>query len=680
MTTELDNKTDHMVRHVLVGTAGHIDHGKTSLVAALSQIDTDRLPEEKARGISIDLGFAHWESTVKSTEEPGESTLIQFGVVDVPGHERFVRNMVAGATGINLAVLVVAADDGVMPQTREHLEIMDLLGVQTGLVAITKIDLVEDDYVELVEAEIEELVAGSFLEGCPVIPVSSETGEGIDELREEITRIAVGTLWQSHDDYFRLPIDRIFTLTGHGTIVTGSALCGVVQPGDTLRLMPDERDVRVRDVENHGAHSTDSHARQRTAINLAGIKTDEIARGQELVTPGYFEPTRRIIVELRSLSSSSVVLKDRMELSLHLGTGDVVARLVLKGEQIKPGGRGYAELRLLEPIIASYGQRFILRRLSPASTVAGGIIFDPYVPQGRRLRDLSQMAEQLSDLLPRNRLDYFFSTRDEVDVHSENPSTSREACWKLGIRHVDFDTLVNQLKNEGRFAELKTGGDVKTIHAERLKEVSASVMRTIRHQLDQHQPRRTLPRSTLLSACSGIASTDLLNAILDHLIRNRELVRVQDRIGPTDAQVELSKKQRAARDQILQKITAGGIAPPTVKELSAERNLPVAEILTLANILQEDQILISVSESLFFTPESLDQAREICIAQFAENERLTLSQLREAWGITRKHAVPLCEFLDARGVTKRQENDRFPGPNLNVAFVLQSTDDQSTDN
>ncbi|MCH8831042.1 MAG: selenocysteine-specific translation elongation factor, partial [Planctomycetes bacterium] len=287
--------SDPLLKHVIVGTAGHIDHGKTRLVGRLTGIATDRLPEEKARGISIDLGFAYWEDD-----------RFRFGVVDVPGHERFVKNMVAGATGVNLALLVIAADDSVMPQTREHLEIMDLLGVQTGVIAITKTDVVDADFVELVQTEIEELVVGTFLEGCPIVPVSSETGAGIDELRSTISRIAAGIDWPESHDVFRLPIDRVFSITGHGTVATGSALSGDVHAGDILELLPEQREVRVRNVESHGTGIADSSARRRTAVNLAGVKTGEITRGQELATPGFLRPTLRLIVHLKLISSSPV--------------------------------------------------------------------------------------------------------------------------------------------------------------------------------------------------------------------------------------------------------------------------------------------------------------------------------------------------------------------------------------
>ena len=387
------------LQHILIGTAGHIDHGKTRLVGKLTNINTDRLPEERSRGISIDLGFAHWESDG-----------IQFGVVDVPGHERFVKNMVAGATGVDLALLVVAADDGVMPQTREHLEIMDLLGLKTGVIAITKIDLVDPDFVELVESEIEDVVFDTFLSGCPIIPVSSQTGEGIDRLRETLVRTARAAESQKPHGLFRMPVDRVFSITGHGSVVTGSVQSGEVRAGDILELLPQQREVRVRSVQNHGLNSDDSGARQRTAINLAGVKTGEVARGMELAALGFLRPTSRIVVEVKNLASSPVELKDRLELNLHLGTTEVMARMNLKRLTLKAGERGIAELRTKEPVVVTYGQRFILRRISPQTTVAGGRVLDPAVAPQKRIKDLQTYGAALGNPSPLERLSTVLAT------------------------------------------------------------------------------------------------------------------------------------------------------------------------------------------------------------------------------------------------------------------------------
>ena len=434
------------LRHIIIGTSGHIDHGKTRLVGRLTNTNTDRLPEEKARGISIDLGFANWS-------DGG----FQFGVIDVPGHERFVRNMVAGATGMNLGMLVVAADDGVMPQTREHLEIMDLLGLETGLIAITKTDLVDPDFVEFVTEEVRELTEGTFLDGCPIVPVSSETGDGFDELRATLLKMAEQVSSVSEKPVFRMPIDRVFSVTGHGSIVTGSVLSGAVAAGETIELMPEQREVRVRSVQNHGANADDSGARQRTAINLAGVKTEELRRGQELATVGSLEPTTRLIVDVKCLTSSPMELKDRVELNLHLGTTEAPIRLLCGKEPVKQGTKRIIELRTKEPIVATWGQRFILRRVSPAVTLGGGTILDPGVAPLKRLRSITDHVEGLQSNDEIERLAGLLRHLDSV------PKDPAIAMRRAGVDSRRYDELIQQLQSDGvlqkRWSRRLTGAD-----------------------------------------------------------------------------------------------------------------------------------------------------------------------------------------------------------------------------
>ncbi len=419
-------------RYVIVGTAGHIDHGKTSLVRQLTGIDTDRLPEERARGISIDLGFAHFDSQD-----------VHFGIVDVPGHERFVKNMVAGATGVDVALLVVAADDGVMPQTREHLEIMDLLGIAAGVVAITKIDLVAADFVELVEAEVQEHLRGTFLENALVVPISSLTGAGIDRLKEALVEVARGRELSTRAELFRMPIDRVFSVPGHGTVVTGSVIGGEVRAGDTLELLPEQVSVRVRGVQSHSQSVDQSGARRRTAVNLAGIKADEVHRGQELAAPGFLHPSQRLLVKVRCLASSPVALRDRMRLGLHLGTGETAVRLVLKNRTIEPGETGFAELRVAAPVVAAWGQRFILRRQSPPLTLAGGFVLDPALDRRIRIPDLAAWGAPLDAADEEARLSAFLAERDEVGA------APNLAAWKAGISPGRYGELVKRLTASG---------------------------------------------------------------------------------------------------------------------------------------------------------------------------------------------------------------------------------------
>jgi selenocysteine-specific elongation factor len=637
---------------ILIGTAGHIDHGKTRLVGRLTGVNTDRLPEEKARGISIDLGFAHFEAGG-----------FRFGVVDVPGHERFVRNMVAGATGINLAVLVVAADDGVMPQTREHLEIMDLLGIQAGLVALTKTDLVDPEMVELAQLDIEETVSGTFLDGCRVIPVSSETGEGIEELRAAIVELCSQVELPQTLPVFRMAIDRVFSITGHGTVVTGSVISGEVHVGDLLELWPEGREIRVRGVQQHGESSDEAGSRQRTAINLAGLKQDEVSRGCELATPGYLKPTRRLIVDLRLLSSSPMPLKDRVEVSLHMGTREVTARVILKGRRLEAGQCGIAELRLSEPVVAAWGQHFILRRTSPAVTIGGGRVLDPAIPDMRRLRDIVAIGSALQSDAPAERLAVRLEQQDSIDRADLSLASS------VGIMPDELQRLIDELRNANEIVPLGTGEKTFEILQRRLDALAKSVLRTIREEVLRHQPRRSLPKPTLLTACRDITSAGLLESVIGLLVNQKQLVQIGENFGPADLQVQLTKAQRKARDEMLERIAAGELAPPMSKELAADLGLKLADGEQLLNLTVEDGLLHRVAEGLYVTPQALEVARQKTQDAINELGPATMAQLRDAWGVTRKHAVPLCEYLDEIGITKRNGDTRVAGPDIDRSLT-----------
>ncbi len=640
------------VRHIIIGTAGHIDHGKTSLVKQLTGIDTDRLPEERARGISIELGFAHFGV--------GD---VQFGLVDVPGHERFVKNMVAGATGIDLALLVVAADDGVMPQTREHLEIMDLLGVAAGVVAVTKIDLVGPEFVELVTEELAERLRGTFLEGAPVVPVSSVTGAGIDQLRQTLLDVACSREWSSRGSLFRMPIDRVFSIPGHGTVVTGSVMGGEVRACDVLELLPAQISVRVRGVQSHGAAVNESGSRQRTAINLASVKTEEVLRGQELAVPGFLQPSRRLLVKVRCLASSPVALRDRLRIGLHLGTSETAARLVLKGETIEPEATGFAELRVAEPVVAAWGQHFILRRQSPALTIAGGVVLDPGIEPRRKLANLAAAGQALDSSDEADRLSAYLATRDLVD---ESPLA---AAWKVGIHPARYAEIVDRLKAQGALVSIGSPASRRLVHTQRIAAVGEAVLKRIGLELAAHQPRRSLPRKMLQTACRRLATAELLEAAFNRLLTENRLVRVGPNIGPADAQVKLSKTQMATRAKILELIQQGGLTPPNVKELVQAVGQKIETIEPLLVLCIEDGLLLEVGDGLYYPAAALEGARRICDTLLAAGGPATMSQLREAWKVTRKYSVPLCEWFDAQGLTIRDGDLRRAGPKLANSLV-----------
>ncbi|MCY2962070.1 MAG: selenocysteine-specific translation elongation factor [Planctomycetota bacterium] len=636
MTPDRPALSDH--KQVILGTAGHIDHGKTRLVQALTGVNTDRLPEEQARGISIDLGFAHFR-----TEE------FEFAVVDVPGHERFIRNMVAGATGIDMALLVVAADDGVMPQTVEHLEIMHLLGIDTGLVVISKADLVDPELIELARLDIASRMAGTFLEHAPVIAVSSTTGTGLAELTRGLVSLARGRTPRPSSTLFRMPIDRVFSVAGHGTVVTGSILSGEVRPGDVLELLPAGTAARVRGVQRNGRPVDRGGPGCRCAINLAGIRVQEVARGDELATPGSLSPTSRLLVRTECLTSSPVSLTNRAIYRLHLGTAEVSARIIIKENSIAPGARGYAELRLERPVVATWGQPFLLRRPSPAATIAGGVILDPGLPTRQRIPGLAQVAAPRELVDPIDRLAAYFAERDEI------PDSPNSAAWSVGIPPEQYPELVRRLFQRGEIVECLPGG--KWVHRQRLEKLAKAMLSRIHAEVTRRQPRRSLPRGTLMNCCQNLASREFLDAAWLWLMEKRRLVQVGENFGPSELQVRLNKAQQGLLAEVLLRIEQSGLTPPGDKELATAIGAQADTLAAIITYCEEEELLVRVAPGLHFTPKMVEKARRKCLVRLGKGDA-TVSELREAWGVNRKTAICLCEYFDTVGVTVRDGDVR----------------------
>jgi selenocysteine-specific elongation factor len=531
------------------------------------------------------------------------------------------------------------------------------------VVAITKVDAVDRDLVPLVATEITDLVAGTFLEGCPIVPVSSRTGEGIERLSAALVETAGRCRLDDREAPFRMPIDRAFSVAGHGTVVTGSVLAGEVRPGDALELLPAQRTVRVRGIQLHGRPMDGSRPRRRTALNLGGIKVDELARGHELATPGYLHPARRLLVRLVCLSSAPIALRDRWHAKLHLGTNEATARLIFEGGPLSPGAHGYAELRTDRPVTAAYGQRFILRRPSPALTVGGGVILDPGVESRRRLTDVSRSGKALDTADDLERLSLYLSGRDEVD------RSPLSAAWKVGIPPESHSSLIDELETRGALVRITQGEPRRLVHRERLQALSTAVLRRIRSELRLQQPRHALPRRVLASACRPLADPALIDAALDSLLRGGQLVAVGANLGPADMQVRLTKNQSATRARILERIVGAGLMPPNLRELATDLEQEPEAIATLLALCVEEGALVEIDDGLYFPLGALEQARRICRAALESLGAATISQLREAWGVTRKYSFPLCLYLDARQVTVREGDLRRAGPRLNEALV-----------
>ncbi|MCA9058836.1 MAG: selenocysteine-specific translation elongation factor [Planctomycetaceae bacterium] len=640
-------------RPILLGTAGHIDHGKTSLVFRLTGKDTDRLPEEKKRGISIDLGFAHFD------DGP-----FRFGVIDVPGHERFVRQMVAGAGNIDVALLVVAADDGVMPQTREHLEILNLLGVRHGVVAVTKTDLADADMTELVIEEVRETLAETPLSDAEIIPVSSATGSGLPELKAAITRAAAAVQATIRNPAFRLPIDRVFTLAGRGTVVTGSVMHGELHNGSELQLMPDGRLLRVRSVQHHGQDVDVVDAHRRAALNLAGVSVDEISRGDELISPQSLQSSMRILAEVRCLPGAAQSLGHRMIVDLHLGTTQTPVRLRITANdgtpgRIVPGETAFVDMRCRQPVIAEWGQRFILRS-SAGITIGGGRIIDP-LPGMRRLRDFEQRCLAAASNREDERLSALLQLQPGI--------TLTEAAQRLGI-FADSEQELLQRSELRADVEIDPNSG-QWIHRRWLDRLGRSLLRAIRLELKRQAPKRMLPREQVRRLLRSFDGGRFVDAAIRRLLQTGDLTQRGSLLGPADEQVSLTKRQQEALDTILKSISSQPATPPTRKELTAEcPRLDSKDIDQLLTLCCEDGLLVPVSSDLFYLPEALDKLREQLSGLLNGQPSVTLAQMRDTFGMTRKHVVPLAEFFDGHQITRRDGDNRYAGSQLNTPLVF----------
>ncbi|HEY0003932.1 MAG TPA: selenocysteine-specific translation elongation factor [Pyrinomonadaceae bacterium] len=636
------------MRSIIVGTAGHIDHGKTALVRALTGVDADRLPEEKRRGITIDLGFAELDL--------GE---LRLGFVDVPGHERFVKNMLAGAHGIDLLALVIAADEGVMPQTREHFDICRLLGVRTGLVVITKKDLVDEELLALVQAEAEELTAGSFLEDSPVLAVSSRTGEGIEELKRALRVASLGVPLRSSEMVARLPIDRAFTMRGFGAVVTGTLIAGSVAEGDELDLLPACARVRVRGVQVHGQMVRQAEAGQRTALNLGGIEAAMIKRGMVLAPAGRLRPGQMIDVRLDVLKTAPRPLRSRARVRVHLGAAEVLARVrVLDGTgEIGPGASGFAQLRLEAPVAALPGERFIIRSYSPAQTIAGGRVLDPLAAKhrGREAVLVRSRLNALADADHPTWLAYFVTTARERGLNLQD----------LRARTGWLDEVLDRNIKQAVALGLVLEAEGLVLSRASFDELARAALEAV---LDHHRREplsRGMMRETLRERHFAHAAPEAFRAVLASLEQEGLLVSDKEIVRAAGHSLKLSQTDAALRERLETIYRQAALAAPTLEEALEEAAGPKSvreHGRKIFQLLLDSGILVRVQPELFFHREALDQLkgrlREYAAAH--EPERLIdVAAFKELAGVSRKYAIPLLEYLDRERITRRAGDKRL---------------------
>ena len=663
------------MRSIVVGTAGHIDHGKSALVRALTGTDPDRLKEEKARGITIDLGFAH--QTIDD---------INFSFVDVPGHERFVKNMLAGIGGIDLVILIVAADESVMPQTREHFDICRLLRVPAGIIALTKVDLVDADTLELAGMEVRELAAGSFLDGSPIVPVSAKTGEGLDALRAALADVSRRTHGRASEGVTRLPIDRVFSMKGFGTVVTGTLVSGRVAADTELVVAPGDRRVKVRGVQVHGEKRPEAVAGQRTAINLAGVEVDQISRGQALVTPGAFEETRLADAVVEVLPGAKP-LKHGARVRFHQGTAEILGRVAIIGPlqtvaagpraghradandrgadpPVRPdhpavpsGGRAFVRLRLEAPAILARGDRYILRAYSPPVTIAGGLILDPRPPR-TAIRTAAALARC-------QRLEFDPASDDRVDAEQRAVDVMVEDAGPAGL---SLAAMTSRAGIDPRHVDARANALVGAKHAVRAGDVLvADALYTrlkdgIVKALTGHHKSRPLsegmPREELREHLFARGHPAVFDRALADL-SGAGTIFVRDRVALATHRVELTPEEERARTAIDRAYRDGGLTPPDAAGIAAASGAPAPVVDRVLKLLQRQKTLVKV-DALLFHDEALKRLKaDVTALKTSEGAaRIDVAAFKERFGVTRKFAIPLLEYLDRERVTRRMGESR----------------------
>ncbi len=631
------------MKAVIVGTAGHIDHGKSALVRALTGTDPDRLAEEKRRGITIDLGFA----SLDLASAPGEP--IRIGFVDVPGHERFVRNMLAGVGGIDLVLLVIAADESIKPQTREHFDICRLLGLQRGITVLTKSDLVDPETLAVVKMEVADFVQGSFLDpaASPVVAVSAKTGAGLDQLKTELARLASEIPAKDSAAAFRLPIDRVFTMKGFGTVVTGTLISGTVRKDQELQVNPGGNRVRVRGVQVHGVAAEQAVAGQRTALNLAGIETGELARGMMLTAPQMFRPTRRISVSLDLLRSAKP-LRDRARVHFHSFTAETIAEVNLLGiKQLQPGQSGLARLKLDDPLLLLPGDRFIIRQFSPVITIGGGRVLDTADhPRREKAEERLGFLRRIASASPEE------SLIARVARCREDGLSISGVVAETGWLPARVEQFAAALVKEGKLARFE----------DRL--LSAEIVQTLRERMsakaDQFHKLNPLVQGISkeeLRETLGLRG-EVFRGVLDSLTRERKLQISGEVVFAAGKGVVLRDEEAEAKMQIEQAFAKAGLKVPLLKDVLASLPVDKTRAQKIVTLLLRDRVLVKLSDELVFHRDALASLRRLIADQKAKTPKLNVGNFKDLFGITRKYAIPLLEYLDRERVTKRVGDER----------------------
>jgi len=633
------------LKNVIIGTAGHIDHGKTTLIKALTGRDTDRLKEEKERGISIELGFTYFDLPSGK----------RAGIIDVPGHERFIKNMLAGAGGIDVVILVIAADEGVMPQTREHLNILSLLQVDKGIIALTKKDMVDSEWLDMVTEQVKEEVKDTFLRDSAVIPVSSVTGEGLKELVEEIDRLTDVVRERDYHSTFRLPVDRAFVITGFGTVVTGTLISGTINEGDKVEIYPQRLETRVRSIQVHERSVKTATAGQRVALNLAGIKLEEVKRGDVLAAPGSMEATMMVDARLELLKDAGKTIDNRDRLRLYHGTSEIMCRVVLLDrEELKPGESAFVQLRLEEQISCMRKDRFVIRTYSPMLTIGGGTILDPNPPKRKRFRE-----DVIEELKIKEQGDPTDVVESYIIQNSDKYPEKKAVIKAAGnISEQLYKDIIEKLKSKGAVEEFKLGDEIYVLHTKYLSDVQSKLLEILESYHKKNPLKAGMSKEELRSRLFEGIKPRLADSLFSYYEAAGKIKVENQYVSQKDFVVRFNKLQASIRDYILAKYEENKFNPPKLSELVEAAKFDRNQAQAVYNALIEMNKLVKVDEDIAFSAEAYSEAVERLRNYIKENGSIQLGQFRDLLGTSRKYAMALLDYFDQNKITKRVGDNR----------------------
>jgi selenocysteine-specific elongation factor len=626
------------LKQIILGTAGHIDHGKTSLIKAITGVNTDRLKEEQIRGITIELGFA-------ALDLPSGQRM---GIVDVPGHEKFVKNMVAGATGIDILAMVIAADEGVMPQTREHMEICTLLGIKHGLVVLTKVDMVDEEWLELVTDDVSGFMNGTFLEDAPIIPVSSTTGEGIPDFIKTLDQLCTEIPHRQSGGLFRLPVDRVFTIKGFGTVITGTLISGKVRVGDTITIYPSGVTSKVRGVQVHNETAEEARDGMRTAINFQGLEKTAINRGEVLSTPGALVSGYMVDGSLNYLASNKKPLKNRARVRFHTGTSEEIGIVILLDrEELLPGETSVVQIRLDAPVALVKEDRFVLRSYSPVRTIGGGQVLNPIPAKHKRFKpDIIEGLNHLLEAPPEVVVDFHLKQSEYMGVSF----ASLKIMTNLSEKHLD-EAMKGHLSK--RTAITVDRENRIYIHGDSFEKLKSESYEHLKRYHAENSLKPGMPKEELKSKFRSGLNPKLLNLLMNQMVKDKTIIPEEEMVRLASHKVSLGIDQSDIKTKILEAYQENGLAPPYFKELGKNFHIDAGKAKAILHLLVDEGLLIKVKEDLYFDIQSVETLKNELVDFLKKEDEITTPRFKEMAGVSRKFVIPLIEYFDSKNVTIR---------------------------